>query len=204
VPSTPTTRRRRGPYAKTAARREAILDAALDVFGQQGYHAGSLREVAARVELSEAGVLHHFASKAELLTAVLDRRDAVVEDAVTPASASGEERLSRMLQIARQNALRPGMIELFLRLAAEATAEDHPAHEFFVRRLVFTRTQFRNAFTDLAERGLLAPGVEVQSAIITSIAVWNGLQLQWLMDRSIDVPGELAGHLQRLTTVPLK
>lgn len=197
-----TTRGRRGPYAKTAARREAILDAALDVFGQQGYHAGSLREVAELVGLSEAGVLHHFASKAELLTAVLDRRDAMVEDAVPPA-ALGEERLHRMLEIARQNALHPGVIELFVRLGAEATAEDHPAHDFFVRRLDFTRTQFRKAFEDLAERELLLPGVNVDSAIVVSIAVWNGLQLQWLMDSSIDVPAELGRHFRRLTTAPL-
>jgi AcrR family transcriptional regulator len=195
--------KRRGPYAKTAARREAILDAALDVFAQQGYHAGSLREVAARVALSEAGVLHHFASKAELLTAVLARHDALVEDAVVPRTPSGEERLARMLQIARQNALRPGVIELFIRLAAEATAADHPAHAFFVRRLDYTRTQLRTAFTDLSDRGLLAEGVEIHSATVTSIAVWNGLQLQWLMDPTVDVPAELAGHLQRLTTARL-
>lgn len=198
-----TGRKRRGPYAKTAARREAIIDAALDVFGHQGYSAGSLREVAARVKLSEAGVLHHFASKAELLTAVLARHDAPIVEAPLPSTTSGEEHFARMLQVARRNAQRPGVIELFTRLAAEATAPDHPAHTFFARRLEYTRNQMRTALTDLDERGLLAPGVEVRSATVTSIAVWNGLQLQWLMDPTIDVPAELASHLQRLTTARL-
>src|SRR4249920_1985097 len=66
----------RGPYAKTAARRQDILDTALEVFAQQGFRGGSLREIADRVGLSQAGVLHHFDSKEALLAAVLEQRDA--------------------------------------------------------------------------------------------------------------------------------
>lgn len=199
-----TTTARRGPYGKTAARRTAILDAALDVFGQQGYRTGSLREVAARVRLSEAGVLHHFTSKADLLIAVLEHRDALAERAFPPAGEDGTAALRRLLDLARHNATTPGVVELFTVLAAEATAPDHPAHAFFARRLASVRHALTEAFADLDRRGLLRPGVEVPVAVTTTVAVWNGLQLQWLMAPSlVDVPRDLRAHLAHLVTADL-
>ncbi len=45
------------------------------MFGEQGFRGSSLREIAARVGISEAGLLHHFGSKAGFLTATLEERD---------------------------------------------------------------------------------------------------------------------------------
>ena len=75
TPSLPRVRKPRGEYAKTSAKRTAILDAALEVFAESGYRSGSLRDVAGKVGMSEAGLLHHFPNKSALLAAVLDRRD---------------------------------------------------------------------------------------------------------------------------------
>ena len=65
----------RGEYAKSAARRQEIVAAALEVFSEAGFHKGSIRDVAERAGLSQAGVLHHYPSKHLLLQAVLDWRD---------------------------------------------------------------------------------------------------------------------------------
>ena len=51
------------------------MDAAVEVFATVGYNKGSLREVADRVGMSQAGLLHHFPSKEHLLEAVLTWRD---------------------------------------------------------------------------------------------------------------------------------
>src|SRR5688500_2675049 len=67
--------RPRGPYAKTAAKRAEILRVALEAYAASGHQGPSLRTIAEAVGLSEAGVLHHFASKDELLVAVLEARD---------------------------------------------------------------------------------------------------------------------------------
>src|SRR3954454_5061335 len=69
------TPRPRGEYAKTPARRMEILSAAVEVFSASGFHKGSLRDVAERAGLSQAGVLHHFPSKSHLVEAVLTWRD---------------------------------------------------------------------------------------------------------------------------------
>ncbi|MBW4078869.1 MAG: TetR/AcrR family transcriptional regulator [Acidobacteria bacterium] len=47
--------------------REAILEAALDLFAQRGYHATSMREIAAEVPIRAAGIYYWFASKEAIL-----------------------------------------------------------------------------------------------------------------------------------------
>jgi AcrR family transcriptional regulator len=195
----------RRPQGRSAARREEILEAAFEVFSTKGFDGGSLRAVAERVGLSEAGVLHHFASKAELLMAVLDHRDAVQERVVGPAPTAGVARLEWVLAVAWVNTSTPGVIELFLRMAVEATSPDHPAHEWFVRRVGRTRRTLTESFEALRSQGLLAPGVDVEEAATSTIAIWNGLQLQELqVPGSVETPAGLAAHLRRLVTAPLR
>ncbi len=197
--------RARGPYSKTAQRRIEILDAALDVFAQSGYRAGSLREIAAQVGISEAGLLHHFSSKSTLLTAVLDHRDDLAGQAVTFDPEDGPGTLRDLVALARDNAANPGVVELYCTLSAEATSADHPAHQYFVDRYRLLRDNMSAAFADLERRGCLAPGVTVPSATASSIALWDGLQVQWLLERdSVDMADELAAHFRRLLTVDVR
>ncbi len=51
---------------------DPILQAAARVFVRLGFHASSMREVAAEAGLSVAGVYHHYPSKQQILVAVLD------------------------------------------------------------------------------------------------------------------------------------
>lgn len=64
-----------GRTPKGSAKREAILEAALAVFGEVGLHGASLREIASRVGVSHQSLMHYFPTKNELLMAVLRRRD---------------------------------------------------------------------------------------------------------------------------------
>ncbi len=63
---------------RSIATRAALLDAALDTLVDRGYAATTTIEVARRAGVSRGAQLHHFPSKAELLTAavshLLDRR----------------------------------------------------------------------------------------------------------------------------------
>ena len=53
------------------ATRELVLDAALEMFVEQGYRATSVRDIAARCGMTHPGLLYHFPSKAALLMACL-------------------------------------------------------------------------------------------------------------------------------------
>lgn len=194
----------RGPYRKTQQVRAKILDAGLEVFSQSGYRKGSLREVAEVVGMSEAGLLHHYPTKSALLSALLDHRDERSRQLVDVSADDGLVTLCGLLELARYNAAHPGVVELYCVLSAEATSPDHPAHDFFVERYERLRTVLTEAFEKVRAEGGLRPDVVPERAAIRLIAIWDGLQVQWLLDRArLDMADELADHLRRVLTVPL-
>jgi Transcriptional regulator len=185
-------RRLRGEYAKSEATRSAILDAAFEVFAQGGYRSGSLREIAVRVGMSEAGLLHHFRNKSALLEAVLEHKDDRARAIVPIDSGEGATVVRGLIALARYNASIPGVVELFCTLSAEAISPDHPVHDYFQRRYEYVRTSITRAFQDLARQGRLKIGMTPERAAVTMIAMMDGLQLQWLYDRdALDMADEL-------------
>jgi AcrR family transcriptional regulator len=189
-------RKRRGPrgeYAKSSVTKELILDAALEVFAESGYRSGSLRDIATRVGMSDAGLLHHFPSKSALLGAVLDRRDFLARSIVPSEGAAGIGLLQALVGLSRHNASVPGVVELYCILSAEGTAPDHPAHDYFAARYESVRKLLTEAFETIREQGRLVPGVSPQRAAIATIAMMDGLQVQWLLDRyAVDMATELS------------
>lgn len=53
--------------------RDEILAAAVQIFGQKGFHATSMQEIAEAVNLQKASLYHHVSSKQEILVDVLDQ-----------------------------------------------------------------------------------------------------------------------------------
>lgn len=196
--------RPRGSYAKSEGTRAAILDAALEVFAQGGYRSGSLRDVAVRAGMSEAGLLYHFSDKPALLAAVLQRRDKLAEQFVPSPVGDGAETVRGLIALARYNASVPGVVELYSILSAEATSKDHPANRYFVERYEMTRTTLVAAFTDLQDKDRLRAGVDPEAAARGTVAVMDGLQVQWLLDRSaLNMAEDLRVFLRRLTSIDL-
>jgi AcrR family transcriptional regulator len=192
---------RRGTYAKTEEKRRVILDAALEVFAENGYRAGSLRDIAERVGMSEAGLLHHFANKSTLLAAVLDRRDQHSVELVPISELSARECLRGLAWLATYNASVPGVVELYCILSAEATSPDHPAHEYFTQRYTALRDYLTSVWSELAEAGDLKPGVSPKKAARNTLALMDGLQVQWLLDReSVDMAEEILAFFDGMTT----
>jgi AcrR family transcriptional regulator len=52
--------------------RERILDVAAELFGEHGYDATSLREIAERLGFTKAALYYHFKSKEEILLALME------------------------------------------------------------------------------------------------------------------------------------
>lgn len=171
----------RGPYAKTAARRQEILDTALEVFAQQGFRGGSLREIAERVGLSQAGVLHHFDSKEALLAAVLQQRD-TQNNAVFAADRAEHGLLEALRLAVRRDSQADGLVRLFVTLAAEATDPEHPAHAFFVQRYADLLAMIAADLRSGQVTGDIAAGVDPEVCAAVVVALWDGLQVQWLLD----------------------
>ncbi|MFX8887406.1 helix-turn-helix domain-containing protein, partial [Acinetobacter baumannii] len=56
------------------ARREEIISAAIEEFSRHGFRGRGIKQLAARLGRREAGLFHHFGTKADLLLAVLRER----------------------------------------------------------------------------------------------------------------------------------
>jgi AcrR family transcriptional regulator len=74
--------------AKARVTRERILEAASDLFTEQGYDATSLREIADRLGFTKAALYYHFQSKDEILRALLEPADAMVRELVERLEAA--------------------------------------------------------------------------------------------------------------------
>jgi len=183
---TDTRDRKRGSYPKGKVRRQEILDAALVVFGKGGFHSGSLREIAKRVELTPAGVLHHFASKEELFTEVLRQRDERVRAAAGDVSET--TLLEQMRKVVAYNQTTRGLTSLYTVIAAEATDSEHPAHDYFVERYAATAEDTERVLAEAQRDGLVRAELDVRHASLLITAVMDGLQQQWLLDESVDMP----------------
>jgi AcrR family transcriptional regulator len=92
------TRRRRLPLAE---RRALILEAAGELFGERGYEAARLDEIAAAAGVTKPVVYRHFDSKRALYLALLERHrdDLAGFVAVMPAEGTPQQRLRAVLDI---------------------------------------------------------------------------------------------------------
>jgi AcrR family transcriptional regulator len=194
--------RERGGHAASAATRGSILDAALEVFAENGFRSGSLRLIAGRVGMSEAGLLHHFPSKKALLMSVLERRREAAFAVVPRDPSDGAAWLRGIIRLAEGYTRTPSSVRLFCVISAEATSAHHPAHAYFVERYETLRDELSAAFDDLRSRGMMRDTVQSRVAATTAIALMDGLQVQWLLDpQSVDLPGALRTHFSTIVDI---
>lgn len=184
----------RGAYRKGIAKREEILSIALEVVAREGYRGTTVRDLADAVGLSQTGLLHYFGSKDELLTAVLRRRDEL--DAAAERALPAAERLMHAL---RHNATVPGLVTLYAQLSVEAADPEHPAHEYFRRRFDTMRTEIAAAIREGQAEGSIPATLDPERAATMALALSDGLQVQWLYDRDLD----MAAHVEHLWEVVL-
>ena len=181
-----------GPVKLTKGQRtrQRIFDAAFRLFGERGYQAVSLRDIAAEVGITHVTVLHYFSSKDELLAELMVHRDEAEREAAAAFLETDHEAdveygglhspaLRWMMHRLQVNAREQGAVPLFLKISTEASDPAHPAHEHFVgryRTLVELLAQgFEEEFSYLPAD---AVRVEPRVAAEHLIAIADGLQIQ--------------------------
>ncbi|MFT4051373.1 MAG: TetR/AcrR family transcriptional regulator [Microbacterium sp.] len=189
----------RRSYAKGVARRQAILDRAIEVFARRGGHRTSLRAIAQEVGVTHAALTHYFGSLDELLVAVYREterrqdasppRDAPATPQPDPTSPAEAMRIS-----AAENRAIPGKVELYSTLVASALDGAHPAaHAFVTERFTSLRASLAERVRALQASGALRSDVDAGLVAALVIAASDGLQTQWLLDPDVD--HEAALHL---------
>ena len=186
----PTTKPRR---LEASARRAEIIEVATGLIAERGYRGVSLDHIAEACGITKQGLLHHFASKPELLVAILEHRDEVdLAEAAEhlPVSRTRAGFRDEIKALSGRNVANPGIVQLYAVLSSEALDPAHPAHEYFRRRLEWSRKLLRD--------GASSWHPDPDGFAIETLSFMDGLQLNWLRDRSIDFEAEALKFVDRI------
>ncbi|MEV5681292.1 TetR/AcrR family transcriptional regulator [Streptomyces sp. NPDC052179] len=192
---------RRGSYAKGIAKREEILNTALDLVARVGYSRTTVRELAQAVGLSQTGLLHYFGTKEQLFVEILRRRDEVDQHILGTGDGEDQDQpvdLPRAFtSLVRHNAEVPGLVQLYSRFSSEAAEPDHPAHAYFRDRYDEARAEVSRAVCEHQAAGTLPSGLDPDRLAVLLFALIDGLQSQWLYNPEIDMAEQL-GYFWKL------
>lgn len=195
VPSmTSTPGKPRGPYARTAERRKKIAQAVLDLVREKGHAAVTTAEVADRSDTREATVMYHFPTREHLLVAALKLADEQ-DSASVPADFGLEHLQSFVAQAPR----RVEIMRLYAAIAGSATTPDTPAHEFIAEHYTTVVENLAAMVRRHQQAGRAHPALDPQRTARQLVAVWDGLQAQWLVNPDFDLAEELVASARRLT-----
>lgn len=176
--------------------REAVLRAAIDLIAEHGFAATSMAQIAEAAGISPSGLAHHFRSKNALLAAVLAHRDAM--DSAPVGGESPWAVHEGLVEIARVNATRHQLVALYTTMIGEAVPPSHPAHEWMVGHYTTTLDLLTAEIEAGIDRGLLRPDAPAEQLARSTVALMDGLQVQWLLDPEVDMPAILEAHVESL------
>jgi AcrR family transcriptional regulator len=178
---------------RTAAARQAIIAAAIEVLGTEGHRAltnARLQEVSG---LSRGLVSYHFGSRQGLLEAVIESiRDDFVTDLVTSPAAGPVPGLGALVHLAGtylSELARDPRRNLAVLVLTAASIRELPELQPAIGQL---DDSLRCGVADLLTRGVadgsISPGTDIPAAAAAILALLRGATLQWLADpRGIDL-----------------
>jgi AcrR family transcriptional regulator len=173
------------------ARRQQILDAAIECFSRQGFHPTSMQDIIKESGLSSGAIYTYFKSKEELIEAIAERRHA--RELALIQSAGLESELNTTLE---------RLIESFFhllvdtkekkerRLAIQLWGEAlrNPRILRSVRKGIDEPRRILSRLLQQAgDQGHLSLGRDQEALARVLIALFQGLVLQLAWDRSIEV-----------------
>jgi AcrR family transcriptional regulator len=162
-------------------RRQAIVEAAINVFAQHGFDAATTDDIARAAGLSKGGLYWHFKSKDDILAAILmqlfDQELGVIQQLVA-AEGAVAPRLRQLVAKAIADVLQfepllPVMLE-FYALAARKSDVRQFLQRYYQRYHQLLAQLFEQGFA----RGEFHHGT-AEAAAITLIAQMEGLGLLW-------------------------
>lgn len=177
---------RHGSYAKGVARRTEILDRAIEVFRERGADGTSLRSIGAAIGVSHAALLHYFDSREQLLIAVYaHQRRGSGATAETDAQRTA---VDLMVNAASENVRVPGLVKLYSTLvAASLENSSEVGREYFTERFERLRLDLVERLRAEQQQGTVRADVEPMQIAQLIIAASDGLQIQWLLEPSIEL-----------------
>lgn len=189
---------------EAAQTRQSILDAALTVFSQKGYHATRLTDIAQAADVTRGAIYHHFDNKARLYEALLNEASTVGSDAIQQALAGGGSFaeicgriLINSLTVLESNIQMRQIMELSL-FKTGFDPELAELHDVRQQQAVTTVAAIAQMMQAGIESGDLRPDLDPSDVARAFIAYQNGLITLWLTNRQAFSIGERAPQFAQM------
>ena len=197
------------PQQERARRtRRAILDAAMKRFAVDGYRGTSVASIAADAGMTDAGLLYHFATKEDLLFAVLVEHDTREQTAFDSYRAEqGIEFLRNLRRWGDRMEEMAGFTTLQAILSAEHVMDDSRVNRFFRRRYEYLFQWLADAFESAKASGHVRSDVDSFAEAIMFVSLVEGTRLlPFYTDGKVSIADTVRKYaedlLARITTEP--
>jgi AcrR family transcriptional regulator len=193
-------RRSQRQIDESAENRREIVQQAMRLFARYGYTKTTLQGVADQVGLTRTGLLHHFGSKEGLFAEVLKEGRRGAEGRLVLRGGDGDLRGLNGLRLTR-NYLGIGGDDLNVKfvqmMQAEALHEDAPEDlvAFAELRVNRVREYIEQRLREAQQDGKISD-IDAPAAAVMMTAAINGLQVQKLLDPSVDTDAALSALLE--------
>jgi AcrR family transcriptional regulator len=171
--------------------RNDILDAAVQIFGQKGFHAASMQDIAVAVNLQKGSLYHYVSSKQEILVEVLDQSIKFLTDnmeSVMQLDLPANEKLRLAMRVYLQEMLENQDKASVLLLEHRSLEPEYRA------RHIPLRDKFERLWQELINEGVSQSLFNCEDPAITAraiLGVMNWAVTWYRPDGSLN-PGEIA------------
>jgi AcrR family transcriptional regulator len=189
------------PYAtllaKGEVRRSQILAVAQRLLVRNGWRNTTLGQIAREAGISQAGLLHHFESKEQLLHAVLEARDNYDQ---IHRDCAGVDIIDQIGRVSERFTEVPHLVGMYLVLLIENLDPDTPLHPRLLNR-------YRSAVETIADgirhgqrSGRFRTDVDAAVKAAEIVAFLYGMETTWLLDPTIPLPEVFQEYTRSLAT----
>ena len=204
--------------AETPSTKDRILEAAVELFGEKGFHGTSMRDVARKVGIKESSLYNHYEGKDGLLAAILDyHRQAfaasIPSDATMKALISSHNDAVELWMAAARILIGniPPLLAAITRVLRNEMFLDARCRRFVLDSMFASQKEItRHLLGDMMERGLIRPcnldivvdqyvyfmqGMDMEQTLLLQ----EGADPQVLMDRMLEL---VAAYIADLAAPP--
>lgn len=185
------------PQQERARRtRRAILEAAMQRFGTDGYRGTSIASIAADAGMTDAGLLYHFPTKEALLFAVLVEHDAREQRTIDALTADPGDLVQKLREWGRHMEEVAAFTSLQAILSAEHMLDNSRINGYFRQRYEVVLQWLTDTFDSAKSQGQIATSTNTRSEAEVLLSVMDGARmLYFYTDGKVSIADVLRKHV---------
>ena len=168
-----------GRIVRGDSRRAAILEAATREFGRRGYERARIVDIARAAGVTDAGLLHHFATKRELFLAVVELREQVYAPFAETHLVSARTVFDALIASAARAGLNPDLIRFRMMLTGAGGLEGHPVEGRAGTNLRRALAALEPIIAAAVASGELRADTDPRQVVLELFALNDGIRSLW-------------------------